>query len=301
MATHSSILAWKIPWSEEPGGAWRATVHGVIKSWTWLSEHTYIRFGGSNFLRKGILLLKKFSGVPASRLCNSHQYLTQQKCHPTSKKKKTQKQSIWSPYLYLHLQVHFKVWKKSKKNSERELKDIRHWRDAVLGQRHTEVLLDCVDEHLVSPEDWAGVLQHGQEELQGDHLGAQLVGPGEGNGKQGQRWEVKFRKGCFLRRSRSSISWEDFSEKPGSQESATAPKMSRKGGQLAWGGFLEPAGPGKTSASNCCFSLPLIKQEIQQEQNKCNRFWKAGSATNLIEPITSHPSCETKLSVPLYV
>ena len=30
MATHSSILAWEIPWTEEPGGA--ATVHGVTKS-----------------------------------------------------------------------------------------------------------------------------------------------------------------------------------------------------------------------------------------------------------------------------
>ena len=28
MATHSSILAWKIPWTEEPGGA---TVHGVAR------------------------------------------------------------------------------------------------------------------------------------------------------------------------------------------------------------------------------------------------------------------------------
>ena len=71
MATHSSILAWKIPWVEEPGGpqstghkesdtterlhngnplqysclenpmdggAWRAAVHGVTKSWTQLSN-----------------------------------------------------------------------------------------------------------------------------------------------------------------------------------------------------------------------------------------------------------------------
>ena len=29
MATHSSLLAWRIPWTEEPGGA---TVHGVAKS-----------------------------------------------------------------------------------------------------------------------------------------------------------------------------------------------------------------------------------------------------------------------------
>ena len=31
MATHSSILAWRIPWTEEP---WRATVHGVAESRT---------------------------------------------------------------------------------------------------------------------------------------------------------------------------------------------------------------------------------------------------------------------------
>ena len=31
-ATHSSILAWRIPWKEEPGR--QATVHGVAKSWT---------------------------------------------------------------------------------------------------------------------------------------------------------------------------------------------------------------------------------------------------------------------------
>ena len=31
MATHSSILAWRIPWGEAPGG--RHTVHRV-KSWT---------------------------------------------------------------------------------------------------------------------------------------------------------------------------------------------------------------------------------------------------------------------------
>ena len=36
MATHSSILAWRIPWTEEPGRL--HTVHGVAKSQTWLSE-----------------------------------------------------------------------------------------------------------------------------------------------------------------------------------------------------------------------------------------------------------------------
>ena len=38
MATHSSVLAWKIPWTEGPG----RLVHGVTKSQTWLSMHACI-------------------------------------------------------------------------------------------------------------------------------------------------------------------------------------------------------------------------------------------------------------------
>ena len=34
MATHSGILVWRIPWTEEPG----ATVHGVAESQTRLSN-----------------------------------------------------------------------------------------------------------------------------------------------------------------------------------------------------------------------------------------------------------------------
>ena len=37
MAIHSSTIAWKIPWIEEPG---KATVHGVAKSRTRLSDFT---------------------------------------------------------------------------------------------------------------------------------------------------------------------------------------------------------------------------------------------------------------------
>ena len=38
MATQSSILAWKIPWTEEPGGLQIMGLH----SWTRLSAHTYM-------------------------------------------------------------------------------------------------------------------------------------------------------------------------------------------------------------------------------------------------------------------
>ena len=51
-ATYSSILAWKIPWMEEPG---RATVHGVAKSWTRLSDFTFLL----SFMIWSTLSLKK--------------------------------------------------------------------------------------------------------------------------------------------------------------------------------------------------------------------------------------------------
>ena len=34
MATHSSILAWRIPWTR---GAWQAIIHRATKSWTLLN------------------------------------------------------------------------------------------------------------------------------------------------------------------------------------------------------------------------------------------------------------------------
>ena len=37
IATHSSIVAWRIPWMENPldGEAWRAMVHRVAESTNW--------------------------------------------------------------------------------------------------------------------------------------------------------------------------------------------------------------------------------------------------------------------------
>ena len=39
MAPHSSTLAWKIPWKEEPGGLY--VVHGVAEGRTRLSDFTF--------------------------------------------------------------------------------------------------------------------------------------------------------------------------------------------------------------------------------------------------------------------
>ena len=42
MATHSSTLAWQIPWTEEPGRLY--AVHGVARSWTELSDFTFLHW-----------------------------------------------------------------------------------------------------------------------------------------------------------------------------------------------------------------------------------------------------------------
>ena len=48
MATHSSILAWKIPWTDR--GAWCATVHGIAKSDMSEQLHSHYEGGSIYFL-----------------------------------------------------------------------------------------------------------------------------------------------------------------------------------------------------------------------------------------------------------
>ena len=60
MATYSSILAWRIPWTEEPGGL--HTVHEVAKSWTGLSDFTLFFFNHANHSLDQTLNLAVFWG-----------------------------------------------------------------------------------------------------------------------------------------------------------------------------------------------------------------------------------------------
>ena len=50
MATHSSILAWRIPVDR---GAWRATVHGAAQSQTRLSDWAHTHNGTKLSLLRG--------------------------------------------------------------------------------------------------------------------------------------------------------------------------------------------------------------------------------------------------------
>ena len=44
MATHSSILAWRIPWTEEPGGLQSTGSQRVRHSWVYTHTHTHTPF-----------------------------------------------------------------------------------------------------------------------------------------------------------------------------------------------------------------------------------------------------------------
>lgn len=115
--------------------------------------------------------------------------LHQHKCHNKSFKNKKQAQFLRYSrpddtvtcvlYLNLHLQVDLEVGEQGEEDSQWELKDLGHRGDAILGQSHAQILFDGVDEHLVSAKHRPGALQHRQQQLQGDNLGPQLVGPAE--------------------------------------------------------------------------------------------------------------------------
>lgn len=64
-------------------------------------------------------------------------------------------------------------------DGEGELKHLGHRGHPVLGEGHTQVLLDGIDKHLVGAEDRPCPLEHRQQQLQRHHFGAQLMRPEE--------------------------------------------------------------------------------------------------------------------------
>ena len=65
MATHSSILAWRIPWTEEPGGLWSIGSHRDTP------EHPH-----TEAVRMGLTLLSQTRiGCPLGMVLEAHQEL----------------------------------------------------------------------------------------------------------------------------------------------------------------------------------------------------------------------------------
>ena len=62
MDTHSSILAWRIPWTEESG-----TVHGVAKSQTWLNNSLLHSVSGLSILLIVSFIVQKLFSLMQSQ------------------------------------------------------------------------------------------------------------------------------------------------------------------------------------------------------------------------------------------
>ena len=56
IATHSSILAWKIPWTEEPGGLQSLGSHRVRQGWATEHEHSIYR-ASLNLQKQNLMIL----------------------------------------------------------------------------------------------------------------------------------------------------------------------------------------------------------------------------------------------------
>ena len=59
MATHSSVLAWRIPWTGEPGGLPSMGSHRVGHDSSYLAAAGYCQGSNFHFVFEGALLLEK--------------------------------------------------------------------------------------------------------------------------------------------------------------------------------------------------------------------------------------------------
>ena len=84
MESHSSVLAWRIPWTEEPGWLQSIWSHRVLTRLKWLCTHAHRSFGTSschvlqflvliNLLRLSLLALGFGSGLGLSYYCSKDQ------------------------------------------------------------------------------------------------------------------------------------------------------------------------------------------------------------------------------------
>ena len=60
MATHSSILAWEIPWTEGPGGLQSKGLQRVGHNWTHTHTHTHTHTQSSRVLYLKIMNMEYF-------------------------------------------------------------------------------------------------------------------------------------------------------------------------------------------------------------------------------------------------
>ena len=69
IAAHSSILAWRIPWTEEPGGLQSVGLHRVRYSWAHMHALPFFFFFLSNLQVSALLLKNKVLDRDATSGC----------------------------------------------------------------------------------------------------------------------------------------------------------------------------------------------------------------------------------------
>jgi len=142
MATHTSILAWKIPWTEEPGGY---TPWGLKESDTTEQLHFHFHFlfyrGGNCepppcLLVSSIWSLRKmsFSQVPPSSE-NHMQRDIDSRTTAVAYKKGSKK---WKLNAHLHIHTHLGDFCLSRKTSDKWREGPRNIRDLLLCLIHLE-------------------------------------------------------------------------------------------------------------------------------------------------------------------
>lgn len=112
-------------------------------------------------------------------------------------------EDLLEEHLDLHLQVHLEIRQQRQKNGQRQFEHLRNGTDAVLRQCDAQILLDGRDEHVVGTKYGTGVLEDGEEELEGEDLGAEFVrfgiGRAFGKGFHGELAEgAEDEEGVFL-------------------------------------------------------------------------------------------------------
>ena len=68
MATHSSILAWRIPWTEDPGGLWYMGSHRIRHDQVTEDTHMCVCVCLSGSAPLGNLDQHMDDGIPSSRV-----------------------------------------------------------------------------------------------------------------------------------------------------------------------------------------------------------------------------------------
>ena len=136
MATHSSVLAWRIPWTEEPGGLWCMGLQRVGHDWaTYTHTQTHPGFSSSDgFIFSFFILLftsEKKKKVKIVNVISESEFSEYWSCSKDSKMcSKHDKMWLFKSTFLKHHETYLTLTV-GKNNSERKACYIPHQRETI--------------------------------------------------------------------------------------------------------------------------------------------------------------------------